>query len=163
MTMKFGTFLLLSGIAFSAAAQDEVTGTIYSQSDLKGLPDGGAVVYEFGSWYSIDAETSTLWPAVLAALSTEDVSVMVEGIVADANGVGVKYLSAEKLLAVTCDAAAQGKTQVLITDFNGVTHGLVNVNEPYANISLSNYVPGTYVVAVAVDGKLVKTIKLILK
>ncbi|MDE6670071.1 MAG: hypothetical protein K2K26_10385, partial [Muribaculaceae bacterium] len=104
-----------------------------------------------------------LWPAVLAALSTEDVSVMVEGIVADANGVGVKYLSADKLLAVTCDAAAQGKTQVLITDFNGVTHGLVNVNEPYANISLSNYVPGTYVVAVAVDGKLVKTIKLILK
>lgn len=165
MTIKFGTFMLLAGVAMTAAAQDvqEVSGTIYSTNGI-GYAQDSAVGYEIANWYTpAEGEGVSLLPAVLDAINQQNISVIVEGVLAEANGVGVKYLSAEKLLSVVCDEKAQGHTQVLITDFNGVTQGLHHIASANAEISLSDYVPGTYIVAVAVDGNLVKTLKLILK
>lgn len=165
--MKFGAFILLAGVAMTAAAQDaqtKVAGTIYTVNGYAAATEDAGFAYEIGNWYTpAEGEGVSFLPELMDLLAKEDVSVMVEGVVADASGVSVKYLSADKLLCVTCDEAAMGKTQVLITDFNGVTHGLADINEPNATLSLSDYVPGTYIVAVAVDGNLVKTLKLILK
>lgn len=161
--MKFGAFMLLAGVAAAAGAQEPtVIENIYSQTGVKKLANDNEVAFEFASWYGVaQGETASLWPALFSEMGQLDV--LVENVMADVDGIQLTYLSADKLLSVNCDAAILGHAQMLITDYNGVTRGLYDINEAPAQISLSSYVPGTYIVAVAVDGKLVKTLKLILK
>lgn len=165
MTLKFGTLLLLAGVAATAGAQDPTSvGSIYSEVGVSKIQNG-TVVYEAGNWYpngtSADGQT-TLWNAVFAELAKDAMS-FVEGVAVDVDGIEVTWNAGAKTLSVKCEDGKLGRTQVLIADYNGVNRDMVAINDNPASISLSDYVPGTYVVAVAVDGNLVKTIKLILK
>ncbi|MDE7160878.1 MAG: hypothetical protein K2O24_08580 [Muribaculaceae bacterium] len=165
MTLKFGSLLLLAGVAATASAQEPTAiGSIYSEVGVSPIQNGVAV-YEAGNWFpngTSEDGLSTLWNAVFADLAEGPMS-LVEGVTVDADGIAVSWNAAAKLLTVNCEAGKLGRTQVLIADYSGMNRDVVTLKDTPASISLSDYVPGTYVVAVAVDGNLVKTIKLILK
>lgn len=164
MTIKFGTLLLLAGIAGTVSAQSPTAvENIYSQT---GVEKVGAtqLAHEFANWYSVASDGATaLWPAMLSSVKAGNSTSFIEGVEIDANGVGLIWNAADKLISVNCDEAYLGRCQVLVTDLNGVNRDMLLLDQAPASISLSNYVGGTYVVGVAVDGKLVKTLKLILK
>ncbi len=165
MKLKFGT-LLLSALAVSTmsaqtpiAAQD-----IYSQTGSAAVASGETVVYSFGSWHagSMDGDV-TLWGPLFEEMLTSDTPTYVEGVTADVDGISVSWNSVDRQITVNCNSEKLGHTSVLIAAMDGATRGLVNVNESPAVISLSDYAPGIYAVAVAVDGKLIKTLKITLK
>ena len=162
MTLKIGTLLLLAGASVAAVAQSPTAvESIYSEVGAGQVGDT-TVTYEFANWYAAGGdENMTLWPAILDAAT--GAPSLVEGVTVDANGVAIAWNAAEKLISVKCDEGKLGHTDVLITDYNGVNRDIVAIRENPARISLSDYVPGTYIVAVAVDGQLIKTLKLILK
>ena len=164
MTLKFGTLLLLAGAAATASAQDPTAiENIYSTVGVSSIQNGTAT-YDVANWFpngtSKDGR-ATLWNAIFADLANE--YDLVEGVTVDVDGIAVAWNAAEKILSVNCEDGKLGRTQVLIADYNGINRDVVTINDTPATISLSDYVPGTYVVAVAVDGNLVKTFKLILK
>ncbi len=155
--------MLLAGVAASASAQSPTAvESIYSEIGTEAVGDA-TVAYEFANWYTVESnDNASLWPAIFDAVSKGPQS-LIEGVTVDAEGVEIVWNAAEKLIFVKCDDGKLGHTQVLVADYNGVNRGITNVSQSPATISLANYVPGTYVVAVAVDGKLIKTLKLILK
>lgn len=165
MTLKLGTLMLLAASAAAASAQIPVSGDIYSQVGM-GSTGQQEVAYSFGSWYVGGTNGDVaLFPALfdeMLSLSGTGTT-LVEGVFADADGIELSWNVVEKTLTVKCPAEKLGRTNVLITDINGASRGIVTVEESPATISISNYVPGPYVIAVAVDGKLVKTFKIILK
>ena len=165
MRLQFGT-LLLAAIAASTMSAQTPTAVqdIYSQSGAVELQGGGAVVYSFGSWHS--GETTgdvSLWGPLFDQMLEDNGFSAVEGVYADADGVSISWNSVDKLLTVTCEAGKLGRTSVLVAETNGASRGAVTINESPAQVSLSNYAPGVYVVAVAVDGKLIKSLKITLK
>ncbi len=164
MTLKLGTLLLLSASAAAMSAQTPVAGDIYSQTGSADL-NGKVVVYNFANWHAGEMEGDvSLWSALFDELmDIEIINDGVNGVIADMDGISVSWNSVDKQFIVDCAADKLGRTQVLVADINGMNRGMVTVDETPAQISLSNYVNGTYVVAVAVDGKLVKTFKIILK
>ena len=87
----------------------------------------------------------------------------VDGVAAEADGISVSWSSVDRLVTVKCDSEKLGRTSVLIAAMDGATRGVVSVDESPAVISLADYTPGVYAVAVAVDGKLIKTLKINLK
>lgn len=136
---------------------------IYSQTGASTV-DGKTVVYSFGNWYTGGANgTVSVMPALFDEMLASNAPTLVEGVFADADGVEMSWNNVEKVLTVTCGPEKLGHTSVLISDMNGASRGMIPVNESPAKISLSNHVSGAYVIAVAVDGKLVKTYKIILK
>ena len=164
MTIKFGTLMLLAGIAGAASAQSPAAvENIYSQTGVD-VVESTKVAHEFANWYTVASDGATsLWPAMFSEVKAGNAASFVEGVMVDADGVGLAWNSADKVLSVSCDAAYLGRCQVLVTDLNGVNRDIHVVDQAPVSYSLSNYVGGTYVVGVAVDGKLVKTLKLILK
>lgn len=163
MKLKLGTFVLLSATAAMVSAETpSVVESIYSQTDISQV-EGVKVFQDFHSWYVTGANNNVAFlPAVLQEL-LKNSSSLPEGVIADANGIEVSWDGIDKQITVNCDADKAGRVTLLIADYNGITRGLVNVEDTQATLSISNYVPGPYVVAVAVDGKLVKTYKIILK
>ncbi|MDE7347232.1 MAG: hypothetical protein K2N48_10915 [Muribaculaceae bacterium] len=164
MRLQFGT-LLLAAIAASTMSAQTPTAVqdIYSQTGEAELQGGATVVYSFGSWHS--GETTgdvSLWGPLFDQMLDGSTNA-VEGVYADANGVSISWNSVDKLLTVTCEAGKLGRTTVLVAETNGATRGAETINESPAQVSLSNYAPGVYVVAVAVDGKLIKSLKITLK
>lgn len=165
MTLKLGTLLLLSASAVAMSAQTPTTvQDIYSQSGVVTVQGDNTVVYNFGNWHAgeTDGEGSFLSPLFEEMLAQTDNTVGLGTVFADADGIQVGWNSVEKLITVQCEAEMLGRTQVLISDLNGMNRGMVTVDDNPALISISNYVSGTYLVAVAVDGKLIKTFKIIL-
>lgn len=162
MTLKLGTLVLLAASAASMSAQTAVQ-DIYSQNGEAAL-DGTAIVYNFGSWHAgnMDGEV-TLWPSLFEEMLANTEVSYVEGVMADIDGIEVNWNSVDKVVSVYCDDDMLGRAAVLISDLNGVNRGLQTLEDTHTQLSISNFVPGTYVVAVAVDGKLVKTFKIILK
>lgn len=162
MTLKIGTLMLLAGASFAAVAQSPTAvESIYSEVGSGQVGDT-TVTYEFANWYAAGENGDlAIWPAIFDAVA--GAPSLVEGVTVDANGVAIAWNAADKLISVKCDEGNLGRTNVLITDYNGVNRDVVAINENPATISLSDYVPGTYIVAVAVDGQLIKTLKLILK
>lgn len=166
MTLKLGTLLLLSASAVTMSAQDPTAvQDIYSTTGDVQLAGGNTVVYNIADWHAGVMEGDvTLWSALFdEMLSAELIKDGINGVIADMDGISVSWNSVDKFFTVDCGADKLGRTQVLVADMNGINRGMVNVDESPAQINLSNYVNGTYVVAVAVDGKLIKTFKIILK
>lgn len=165
MTTKLGTLLLLAASAATMSAQTpSAVADIYSQTGTGVLGDGGQVVYSVGSWHAGGTDDSvSLWPALFEEMLGSKPIVLVSGVFADAEGIEMSWNNVEKLITINCEPELLGHTNVLIADVNGATRGMVAVNENPAKISLSNHVAGAYVIACAVDGKLVKTFKIILK
>ncbi len=165
MTLRLGTLLLVasSAIAMSAQTPSAVQDT-YSRSGVSALKDGGSVVYSFGSWQTGGSQGSvSLWPALFEEMLASGGNTLVSGVFADADGIELGWNGVEKVLTVKCDPDKFGRTNVLIADLNGATRGMVAVENSPAQITLSNHVAGTYVIAVTVDAKIVKTFKIILK
>lgn len=165
MTLKLGTLLLLAASAATMSAQTpNVADEVYSQTGITTLNGGVTVAYSFGSWHAGGTEDNvSILPALFQEMLDAQGSVLVEGVIADADGIELSWNSVEKLITVKCAPEYLGRATVLIADTNGATRGMVTVNDSPAKLSLSNHVAGTYVIAVAVDGKLVKTFKIILK
>lgn len=165
MISKLGTLLLLAIPAATMSAQTPTAvQDIYSQTGVTALRNEASVVYSFGSWHAgaMDGNV-TLMSALFDEMLAGDVPTMIEGVTAEADGIKLSWNSVDKLITVDCEASKVGHTEVLIADLNGLTRGLVKVDETPAQISVSDYATGVYIVGVAVDGKLVKSIKIILK
>lgn len=162
MKLKFGSLLLCAfSVATMSAQTPTATQDIYSTNGGAALPSGETVVYSFGSWHAGDS--SLLSPLFEQMVADNNVTSLVEGITAEADGISVNWNSVDKLVTVNCKSEKLGHTSVLIAAMDGVTRGMVSVDESPAVISLADYAPGIYAVAVAVDGKLIKTFKINLK
>ena len=164
MKLKFGT-LLLSALAVSTMSAQAPTAVqdIYSQTGSASLASGETVVYSFGSWHAgMDGDGALMSP-LFDQMMASDIATFVEGVTADFDGISVSWDSVDRQITVNCNSNKLGHTSVLIAAMDGATRGMVNVNESPAVISLSDYAPGIYAVAVAVDGKLIKTLKITLK
>lgn len=159
--------LLLSAISVSTMSAQTPTGAqdIYSQTGNAALATGQAVVYSFGSWHAgSNAGDLSAWsPLFEELLATEGATSLVAGITVDADGISVSWNSVDKSVKVGCDAGFIGRTSVLIASTDGATRGVETVKESPAVISLADYAPGVYAIAVAVDGKLIKSLKITLK
>ncbi|MDE6027043.1 MAG: hypothetical protein K2G23_03110 [Muribaculaceae bacterium] len=164
MTLKLGTLLLFAAsVATMSAQTPAAVQDIYSQTGEKTIA-GGKVVYSVGSWHAGDAEGSvSLWNPLFAQMLSEGSQGGVGSVFADADGVELSWNNADKLIKVVCDADKLDRTSVLIADLNGANRGIFTIDESPAQISISNFAAGPYIVGVAVDGKLVKTLKIILK
>lgn len=164
MSHKLGILVGLAAIAASMSAQTPTAvGTIYSQVGVTPV-EGGRVAYSVGNWYSGGSnENVSLWPAMLKEILDSNPSTLISGVLADANGIQIGWNDVEKTVTVTCDPEYIGRASVLIADYNGLTNGMVAIEQNPTKISITNHVLGAYVVAVAVDGQIVKTFKFILK
>lgn len=164
MKLKFGT-LMLSALAVSAMSAQAPTAAqdIYSQTGSASL-SGQTVVYSFGSWHagSMDGDVSLLGP-LFEEMLADSGTTYVDGIAAEVDGISVSWNSVDRQITVSCNSDKLGHTSVLIAAMDGATRGIVNIDESPAVISMSDYAPGIYAVAVAVDGKLIKTLKINLK
>ena len=165
MKLKFGT-LMLSALAVSAMSAQTPTAAqdIYSLTGGASLKSGETVVYSFGSWHagSMDGDVTLLAP-LFEEMLAEGGTTYVSGISAEADGIAISWSGVDRQVTVKCNSEKLGHTSVLIAATDGATRGMVNVNESPAVISLADYAPGIYAVAVAVDGKLIKTLKITLK
>lgn len=161
MKLKFGSLLLCAAAVATMSAQTpNVTGDIYSQIGGEVLSTGESVFYSFGSWYAGNGDVlSPLFDQMIA----DNVTSLVEGVLSEADGISVCWNSVDKQLTVNCQSDKLNHTSVLIATMDGATRGVVNVDQTPAVISLSDYASGVYAVAVAVDGKLIKTFKINLK
>lgn len=157
---------MLSALAVSAMSAQTPTAVqdIYSQSGSVSLKNGEKVAYSFGSWHagSMDGDV-TLYAPLFEEMLAEGGTSYVEGVAAEADGISISWSSVDRQVTVKCNSEKLGHTTVLIAATDGATRGMVNVNESPAVISLADYTPGIYAVAVAVDGKLIKTLKITLK
>ena len=164
MKLKFGT-LMLSALAVSAmsAQTPEAVQDIYSQTGSVSLSNGTSVVYSFGSWHAGSMDGEALLGPLFEEMLADGSTSYVDGIAAEADGISVSWSSVDRLVTVKCDSEKLGHTSVLIAAMDGATRGVVNVDASPAVISLADYAPGVYAVAVAVDGKLIKTLKINLK
>ncbi len=165
MRLQFGT-LLLSALAVStmSAQTPTVSQDIYSVNGGATLTTGETVVYNFGSWHAGEAvgDVSLMSP-LFEQMLADNATSMVEGVTAEIDGFSVSWNSVDKQITVNCKSENLGHTSVLIATMDGATRGLVNIDQTPATISMSDYAPGIYAVAVAVDGKLIKTFKINLK
>lgn len=165
MKLKFGSLLLFAASVATMSAQAPTANQdIYSQNGGTALNSGETVVYSFGNWHAGSMDDSTLLLSPLFEQMIADATTtLVEGVTAESDGISVAWNSVDKQVTVNCTSDKLGRTSVLIATMDGATRGLVNVNESPAVISLADYTPGIYAVAVAVDGKLIKTFKITLK
>lgn len=157
---------MLSALAVSAMSAQTPTAVqdIYSQNGSSLLLTGETVVYSFGSWHvgSMDSDITLLSP-LFDQMVADNATSFVEGVSAEIDGISVSWNSLDKQITVNCKSDKLGHTSVLIATMDGATRGVVSVDESPAVISMADYVPGIYAVAVAVDGKLIKTFKINLK
>lgn len=166
MKLKFGSLLLFAASVATMSAQTPTTvQDIYSQNGEVALASGETVIYSFGNWHagSMDDSTSLLSPLFEQMIASDQITTLVEGVTADSDGISVTWNSVDKQVTVNCKSDQLGHISVLIATMDGATRGLVNVTESPAVISLADYTPDIYAVAVAVDGKLIKTFKINLK
>ncbi len=164
MKLKFGTLLLCAAsVATMSAQTPTAVQEIYSQTGSAKLASGTEVVYSFGNWHA-GSDASLLSPLFEQMIAdANDSPTFVEGVNAEIDGILVSWNSVDKQITVKCNSDKLGRTSVLIATLDGATRGMETVNESPAVISLSDYTPGVYAVAVAVDGKLIKTLKITLK
>ena len=157
---------MLSALAVSAMSAQTPTAVqdIYSQNGSALLMTGETVVYSFGNWHagSMNSDVSLLSPLFDEMIAAKPTS-FVEGVAAEIDGISVSWNSLDKQFTVNCKSDKLGHTSVLIATMDGATRGVVSVDESPAVISMADYVPGIYAVALAVDGKLIKTFKINLK
>ncbi len=138
---------------------------IYSQTGKSTLQQSNStVVYSFGNWHAGNMDGNlSLWSALFDELLSDKSLSSVDGLVSDSDGIQLNWDNVNKEITVFSDSSKSGHTSVLIAEMNGATREVVNVEDNPAKISLADYTPGIYAVAVAVDGKLVKTLKINLK
>lgn len=167
MKTKFGTLILLGGLSMTAFAQDPtvVVQDIYSQTGTFMSGEGLTVAANAFSWHTggLTSELS-VFPGIIAGLT--DPSSMpssVESINQDIDGVLLSWNAAEKLLNISCPTGKLGRLEVRVYNMNGVQLASNTPAESTTSISLNNFVPDNYLVALTEDGKLIKTIKLHLK
>ena len=157
---------MLSALAVSAMSAQTPTAAqdIYSQTGGVSLKSGETVVYSFGSWHagSMDGDMALMSP-LFEQMLADGATSLVEGVAADIDGIAISWSSVDRQVTVKCNSEKLVHTSVLIAAMDGATRGMVNVDESPAVISLADYAPGIYAVAVAVDGKLIKTLKITLK
>ena len=157
---------MLSALAVSAMSAQTPTAVqdIYSQTgSASTYYNRGTVVYSFGSWHAGMDGKSPLMGPLFEEMLADTSTTYVDGVAAEADGISVSWSSVDRLVTVKCDSEKLGRTSVLIAAMDGATRGVVSVDESPAVISLADYTPGVYAVAVAVDGKLIKTLKINLK
>lgn len=165
MTLKFGTLLLMAASAATVSAQTpSVVQDLYSVSGETALANGATVVYSVGSWHAGESEGSvSLWGSLFEEMLSQGNSDLgVGSVFAEAEGVELGWNGQDNVLTVVCDEDKLGRMAVLVSDLNGATRGLETVTESPMQLSLP-YSAGPYIVGVALDGKLVKTLKIILK
>ena len=165
MRLQIGTLLLSALAASTMSAQTPtVMQDIYSQSGGASLKAGETVVYSFGSWHagSMDGDVTLMSP-LFEQMLADGATSLVEGVTAETDGISVSWNSVDRQISVICKSGQAGHTSVLIATMDGATRGMVSVDESPAVISMADYAPGIYAVAVAVDGKLIKTFKINLK
>lgn len=164
MKLKFGSLLLCAAsVATMSAQTPTAVQEIYSQTGSATLASGTEVVYSFGNWHA-GSDASLLSPLFEQMIAdANDTPSAVDGVNAEIDGISVSWNSVDKQITVKCNSDKLGRTSVLIATLDGATRGMETVNESPAVISLSDYTPGVYAVAVAVDGKLIKTLKITLK
>lgn len=165
MKLKFAPILLSALSVATMSAQSPTTSQeIYSLQGNVALDSGHAVAYSFGSWHAGDPDGefsafSPLFEELLENLPTN----FTDMLEAEAQGISVSWDNIDRALTVSCSSDKLGRTSVLVASTDGASRGLQTVNESPAVISLANYSPGVYAIAVAVDGKLIKSIKINLK
>ncbi len=165
MRLQFGT-LLLSALAVSTMSAQTPTAAqdIYSSNGGSTLASGATVVYNFGSWHAGASEGDiSLMSPLFEQMLADNATSFVEGLTAEVDGFSVSWNSIDKQITVNCKSENLGRTSVLIATMDGATRGMVNIDQSPAVISMSDYTPGIYAIAVAVDGKLIKTFKINLK
>ncbi|MDE6696913.1 MAG: hypothetical protein K2K25_08530 [Muribaculaceae bacterium] len=161
MKLKFGSLLLsAAAVATMSAQTPNVTGDIYSLTGGNALSSGESVVYSFGSWHAGSGDALS---PLFAQMIADNATSLVEGVTSETDGISVSWNSVDKQLTVNCPSGKIGHTSVLVATLDGATRGVVNIDQTPAAISLSDYASDIYVVAVAVDGKLIKTFKINLK
>ncbi len=162
MKLKLGSLLLFAAsVATMSAQTPEVVSDIYSQIGGQTLSTGETVLYSFGSWYTTG--TADALSPLFDQMIADNVTSIVDGVAAEADGISISWNNVDKQVTVTCPSDKLGRTSVLIAAMDGATRGMVSIDANPAVISLADYAPGIYAVAVAVDGKLIKTFKITLK
>ena len=168
MTLKFGILMLFAASTAAMSAQTPtVVQDIYASNGETTLKDGASVVYSVGSWHSpedaqnVPNSSVSLWGAMFDQLVEQSAS-GIDAIFADVEGVALSWNGDDKVLTVVCPDDKVGRAALLISDLNGASRGVQTITESPAKISLP-FAQGTYVVGVAMDGKLVKSLKIILK
>lgn len=162
MKLKFGSLLLFAAsVATMSAQTPNVTADIYSQIGGEQLSIGPSVFYSFGSWYTTGSGDAM--SPLFEQMVSENVTSIVDGVISEADGISISWNNVDKQVTVNCPSEKLGHTSVLIAAMDGATRGMVGIDATPAVISLSDYAPGIYAVAVAVDGKLIKTFKITLK
>lgn len=163
---RFGTLILLGGLSMAAYAQSPtVVQDIYSRTESSKSEGGLTVVANAFSWHQggLSSELS-VFPGIVAGLiDPSTVPTLIEGVTQDIDGVSFGWNAAERLLNVTCPDGRLGRLEVRVFNLNGVQLASETLAESTTSISLTNFVPDYYLVALTEDGKLIKTIKLHLK
>ncbi|MDE5843159.1 MAG: T9SS type A sorting domain-containing protein [Muribaculaceae bacterium] len=78
-----------------------------------------------------------------------------------ANPMDVSWSRAAKSLNIKCPEECVGSTVLFVTDLNGIHHTLT-IDQTEVSVSMADYSPGIYIVAISYDSKPAKTFKIIL-
>ncbi len=165
MKTKIGALVLLGCLSATASAQNPtVIQDIYSTTGVAKANSGETVIANAFSWNQgqTTADISVL-PAILAVINSEDIPSIVESVSIDADGVTVGWNAADRQLVIYDSTGEHGSLEVRVFNLSGIQLAYEKLAQSTTTVSLSNFVPGYYVVAVTEDGKLIKTIKLQLK
>lgn len=165
MRLKIAPLLLSAiSVATMSAQAPSAAQDIYSLTGNSALASGGSVAYSFGSWHAGSSVGDfSAWSPLFEEMIADGATSYVAGVSVDADGISVSWNSVDKTVTVGCDADKIGRTSVLIASMDGAARGVEALKESPAVFSLADYAPGVYAIAVAVDGKLIKTLKITLK
>ncbi len=158
--------LLLSAFSVAAMSAQTPSGVqdIYSQQGVGALTSGESVVYSFGSWHAgSSVGEMSAWSPLFEEMLADGATSSVASLTVEADGFSIAWNSVDRKVTVVCNSENIGRASVLIASIDGATRGVETIKESPAEFSLADYAPGVYAVAVAVDGKLIKTLKINLK
>ncbi|MDE6290575.1 MAG: hypothetical protein K2M16_03495 [Muribaculaceae bacterium] len=158
--------LLLSAFSVAAMSAQTPSGVqdIYSLQGVADLSSGTSVVYSFGSWHAgSNVGEMSAWSPLFEEMIADGATSSVGALRVEADGISIAWNSVDRKVTVICNSGKIGRASVLIASMDGAARGVEAIKESRAEFSLADYAPGVYAVAVAVDGKLIKTLKINLK
>lgn len=165
MKTKIGVLILMGCMSMAASAQNPtVIQDIYSTTSAVKAKSGETIVSNAFSW-NLGKTTADLsvMQAIMASLNSEEMTNLVEGIDVDVDGITVGWNAADKQLVICDPAGNHGSLEVRVFNLSGIQLAYETLAQSTTTVSLTNFVPGYYVVALTEDGKLIKTIKVQLK